>query len=139
MRRKNWHWDLNLSGQKIRHILAHEDDPRFPRLAGVLLARVHDPKQVFECLTPEAFCRRFRAIEKVLASDEWTRQKAAFWKTTYLRLSKELQERGVKIRKPARIVLDEFDQGLIGTIKACRTRAMMSQRELAQFIGCSQQ
>lgn len=139
MTRQNWHWDLNLPVKKIAHILAREDDPRFPRIAGLLLARVQDPKDVFEWITPRAFCRRFRAIQRELASDAWTKDKTAFWKATYLRLSKELREQGEKIRQPTRRVLDEFDRGVIDHVKACRRRAVMSQHELAQFMGCSQQ
>lgn len=139
MTRKNWHWDLNLPLKKITQILAREDDLRFPRLAGTLLARVQDPKQVFGLITPHAFCRRFRAIQHDMASDEWTKDKTAFWKATYLRLSKELRDQGEKIRKPARIALDGFDRRLIEKVKSCRRSALMSQTELAEFLGCSQQ
>ena len=139
MTRKNWHWDLNLPEKKIERILAREDDPRFPSVAGTLLARVQDPKQVFSLITPQAFCRRFRAIQHEIASDEWTKDKGAFWKATYLRLSKELREKGERIRQPARITLDAFDRVLIAKVNACRKAAAMSQKELAQFMGCSQQ
>lgn len=139
MTRKNWYWDLNLPFKKIKQILAREDDPRFPRLAGALLARVKDPKQVFELITPQAFCRRFRSIQKEISSDEWTREKAAFWKSTFLRLSKELREKGESIRKAARIELDDFDRTLVEKVRQCRKGALMSQKELAEFMGCSQQ
>lgn len=125
--------------KKIRQILAREDDPRFPRLAGILLARVQDPKQAFDFITPQAFCRRFRAIQKEIMSDQWTKERAAFWKVTYLRLSKELQEKGEKIRKPEVIELDAFDRALVEKVKQCRKAAAMSQKELAQFMDYSQQ
>lgn len=139
MKRRNWYWDFNMPYKKIKQILGREDDPRFPRLAGALLARVQDPKQVFELITPSVFCRRFRAIKKEIISDEWTKQKAAFWKATYLRLSKELREKGEKIRKPEKIELDGFDRTLIEKVKQCRKNALMSQKELAGFMGYSQQ
>ncbi len=140
MTRHNWHWDINLPMKKIAQILAREDDPRFPRLAGTLLARAQDPHQVFQLMTPHAFCRRFRAIQHEMAADEWTKDKAAFWKATYLRLLKELRDRGEKIRQPAaRRRLDAFDRALIDQVKACRKNAVMSQQELAQFMGYSQQ
>ena len=88
MKRQNWYWDLNMPFEKIKQILAREDDPRFPRLVGTLLARVQDPRQVFALVTPVAFCRRYQAIENEIISDEWAKEKAAFWKATYLRLSK---------------------------------------------------
>lgn len=137
--RKNWAWDLNIPMSKIKKILRREDDPRFPRLAGVLLARVQDPKQAFDLITPQAFCRRFRAIQNEISSDEWTREKSAFWKATYLRLSKELQQSGEKIRKPEKIRLDDFDKALIVTTQGCRKAALLSQKELAERMGCSQQ
>lgn len=139
MTRQNWYWDLNMPFKKIKQILAREDDPRFPRIAGTLLSRVQDPKQVFELINPAAFCRRYQAIENEIKSDEWAREKAAFWKATYLRLSRELKEKGERIRKPEVIELDPFDRALIEKVKQCRKQAAMSQKELAQFMGCSQQ
>lgn len=139
MTRQNWYWDLNIPFKKIKQILAREDDPRFPRLAGTLLARVQDPKHVFELITPTAFCRRYRAIENEITSDEWTKERASFWKATYLRLSKELREKGERIRKPEVIELDVFDRALIEKVKQCRQAAAMTQKELAQFMGYSQQ
>ena len=100
MKRQNWYWDLNMPLKKIKQILAREDDPRFPRIAGTLLARVQDSKQVFGLITPASFCRRYQAIANEIKSDEWTKERAAFWKATYLRLSKELQEKGPRLRKP---------------------------------------
>lgn len=139
MTRQNWHWDLNMPIKKIKQILARQDDPRFPRIAGALLARVRDPKQVFELVTPGAFCRRYQAIEREIKSDEWTKERAAFWKATYLRLSKELQEKGERLRKPQVIELDAFDRALVEKVKQCRKSAAMTQKELAQFMSCSQQ
>ncbi len=139
MKRENWYWDLNMPLKKIKQILAREDDPRFPRLAGTLLSRVQDSKQVFNLITPTAFCRRFQAIENEIKSDEWAKEKAAFWKATYLRLSKELQGKGEKIRKPEVIELDAFDRALVKKVIQCRKAAAMSQKELAQFMGYSQQ
>ncbi|MBI4431780.1 MAG: helix-turn-helix transcriptional regulator, partial [Candidatus Omnitrophica bacterium] len=130
---------LSIPYKKIEQILSREDDPRFPRIAGTLLARVKDPKQAFELITPAAFCRRFHAIENEIKSDEWTKEKAAFWKATYLRLSKDLQEKEERIRKPESIVLDAFDRALVEKVIRSRKVAVMSQKELAQFMGYSQQ
>lgn len=139
MTRKNWYWDLNIPYSKIQEILKRENDPRFSRIAGVLLARVQNPKQAFELITPVVFCRHYRAIEREITSDEWAREKAAFWKATYLRLFKELREKGEKIRKPEKIELDDFDRTLIEKLKKCRKNALMTQKELAEFMDCSQQ
>ena len=139
MTRHNWYWDLNMPLKKIKQILAREDDPRFSRLAGTMLARVQDPKQIFELITPVAFCRRYQSIKNEIKSDEWTKERVAFWKATYLRLSKELREKGEKIRKPEIIELDAFDRALVEKVKQCRKAAAMSQKELAQFMDCSQQ
>jgi ribosome-binding protein aMBF1 (putative translation factor) len=139
MKRQNWYWDLNMPLKKIKQILSREDDPRFVRIAGTLLARVHDPKQVFKMMSQTAFCRRYRAIENEIKADEWTKERAAFWKVTYLRLSKELREKGERIRKPEVIKLDAFDRALIEKIRQCRKAAAMSQKELAQFMRYSQQ
>src|SRR3990167_9501450 len=139
MTRENWYWDLNMPLKKIKQILAREDDPRFPRIAGILLGRVQDSKQVFGLIAPASFCRRYKAIENEIKSDEWTKERASFWKATYLRLSKELQEKGEKLRKPEVIELDAFDRALVEKVKQFRKAAAMSQKELAQFMGYSQQ
>ncbi len=139
MTRQNWHWDIHLPETKIKEILTREDDPRFPRIAGALLSRIHDPKEAFKWIAPTAFCRRWRAIEQEIKSDEWTKDKAAFWKATYLRLSKELREKGEKIRQTEIIPLDNFDKDLVAKIRECRKKALMTQKELAEFMGCSQQ
>ena len=139
MMRRNWYWDLNMPFTKIKQILAREDDPRFPHIAGTLLSRTEDPKQVFKLITQSAFCRRFRAIENVITSDEWTKEKASFWKVTYMRLSAELKAKGEKFRKPEVINLDAFDRELIERVRKCRKVAAMSQKELAEFMGYSQQ
>lgn len=139
MKRHNWYWDINIPFKKIKTILSREDDPRFPGLAGTLLSRVSDTKQVFELITPAAFCRRYRAIENEIKSDEWTKEKAAFWKATYLRLSKELRKKGEKLRKPAAIELDDQDRSTIEKIKQLRKAKIMSQAEFAHALGYSQQ
>ena len=139
MTRRNWHWDINLPETKLRRILAREDDPRFPRIAGALVSRIDDPKAVFRLITPLAFCRRWRAIEREITSNEWTKEKAAFWRATYLRLSKELREKGEKIRQAEAIPMDRFDRDLVAKIRACREQALMTQQELAGFMGCNQQ
>ncbi len=139
MIRKNWYWDLDIPFNKIRAILKREDDPRFARIAGALLSRVQDPSQVFGLISPAAFCRRWGAIARQIGSDQWARPKAAFWKATYLRLSRELHERGEKIRLPENISLDEFDRALLGQVRQCRKKALLSQKELASMLGYSQQ
>ncbi len=137
--RKNWHWDIPISYKKIVQILARDDDPRFPQIAGALLSRVPDPKQVFALISPVAFCRHYRALEKEIVSDAWTKEKAALWKATFLRMSKELKSKGIKIRQSTPMKLDEFDRGLVERIRACRKKAFMTQRELGNFMGCGQQ
>lgn len=137
--RQNWRWDINLPQAKITYILAHEEDPRFPRIAGALVSRVDDPKEVFHLMTPLAFCRRWRAIQREIESDAWTKEKAAFWKSTYMRLSRELRQKGEKVRKRETIPLDNFTRDLIATIRESRKNALFSQKELAELMGCSQQ
>ena len=139
MKRKNWYWDINIPYSKIKQILRREDDPRFARIAGTLLARVDDPEQVFKLVFPAAFCRRWRAIRREITSDAWTAERAALWEATYLRLSKELSAKGEKVRQPAVLRLDDFDRDLISRIRKLRKNALMTQAELARFAGCSQQ
>lgn len=139
MTRQNWYWDINLPEAKIKEILTREDDPRFPRIAGALVSRVEDPKDVFKLIAPLAFCRRWRAIDREIKSDEWTKEKAAFWKSTYIKLSKELRNKGEKIRRSEKIALDDLTRALIAKLRETRKKALMSQKELAELMGYSQQ
>ena len=45
----------------------------------------------------------------------------------------------MKIRQKKIVGLDSFDRDLIEKVKQCRKTAVMSQEELAQFMGDSQQ
>ena len=138
MKRRNWYWDLNIPYKKITQILSRGDDPRFARIAGILFSRVLDPKDAFELISPSDFCRHYKAIEREITSDEWTKKRAAFWKATYLRLTKELKAKGERLRQPAKPELDFFDRQLIETVKKCRRRMFMSQKELADLMDYSQ-
>src|SRR3989338_7667268 len=105
---KNWHWDQRTPLVEIERILANDEDPRFISLAGLLLARSDDPKQVFGLISPVAFCRRYRAILNQINRDEWSKDKAALWATTYERLSKQLRQEGVRFRSKERRTDDPF-------------------------------
>lgn len=139
MKRENWYWDLGMSVEKIQSILADEQNPKFPRVAARLLARVDDPEQVFSLITPLAFCRRFYAIQQEVNKDEWTKEKGAFWRATYERYSREFQRSGVRLRQRQPRELDPFMDGLAGKLREYREALNFSQGQVAELLGCSQQ
>src|SRR3989338_3351639 len=105
---KHWYWDQQLPLADLQRILANDEDPRFIPLAGLLLGRSDDPKQVFELISPVSFCRRYRAILNQVNRDEWSKDKTALWATTYERLSKQLRQEGVRFRSKERRADDPF-------------------------------
>lgn len=139
MKRENWYWDLGMPFEKIREILADEQNPTFPRIAARLLARVDDPEQVFSLIKPLAFCRRFYAIQQKVNKDEWTKEKGAFWRATYERYSREFQRSGVRLRQRLAPERDPFIEELTGKVRECREALHLSQGEVAEMLGCSQQ
>ncbi len=135
----NWHWDLRIPFETIKEILADEHNPRFARVAGKLLARTNDPNDVFALVTPLAFCRRFRAIQREIRKDEWTKDQAAFWRATYERYLLEFRKAGVRIRQDEPRDLDPLTAELLAKLRSCREAAHLSQAALADAVGCSQQ
>ncbi|MBI4227485.1 MAG: helix-turn-helix transcriptional regulator [Candidatus Omnitrophica bacterium] len=136
----NWYWDLNLSLEAAKAILADDHHPRFVEVAARLLARSRDPKYALTFITPTAFCRRFYAIRREIRRDAWTQDQAAFWQATYQRYRRELQRSGVSLRpRPEPVALDAFSGGLLSQLRACRERARWSQSELARRLGRNQQ
>lgn len=139
MKRENWYWDLGMPFEEIRGILADERHPKFPRIAAHLLARVDDPGQVFSLVTPLAFCRRFIAIQQEVNKDEWTKDKGAFWRATYERYVREFQRSGVRLRQRPPRERDPLIEELTGQLRQCREALHLSQGDVAEMLGCSQQ
>lgn len=136
----NWYWDLNLSLEAAKAILANDHHPRFVEVAARLLARSQDPKYAFTLITPTAFCRRFYAIRREIQRDAWTQDQAAFWQATYQRYRKELQGSGISLRpRTGPVELDAFSGELLSQLRVCRERARLSQSELARRLGRNQQ
>jgi len=139
MKRENWYWDLGMPFEKILEILTDEQNPKFPRIAARLLARVDDPEQVFSLIKPLAFCRRFYAIQQEVNKDEWTKEKGAFWRVTYERYSREFQRSGIRLRQRQPREPDPFIDELAGKLRECREALNFSQGQVAEMLGCSQQ
>lgn len=139
MKRENWYWDLGMPFEKIRDILTDERNPKFPRVAARLLARVDDPEQVFSLITPLAFCRRFIAIQQEVDKDEWTKDKGAFWRATYERYVREFQRSGVRLRQSQPRERDPFVEELTSKLRQSREALHLSQSDVAEMLGCSQQ
>jgi transcriptional regulator with XRE-family HTH domain len=135
----NWYWDLRIPFETIKEILADERNPRFAKVAGKLLARTNDPNEVFALITPLAFCRRFRAIQREISKDEWTKEKVAFWRATYERHLREFRKAGIRVRQNEPRNLDSFTVDLLTRLRSCREEARLSQAALASALGCSQQ
>jgi len=139
MKETNWHWDLRISPEAIREMLANDQGPQFVSIAARLLARSDDPKEVFSWISPTAFCRRFHAIQREISKDEWTKEKAAFWQATYQRYLRQFRKEGVRIRERAPREIDAFSRRILEKMRVCRQQAHLSQRELAKRMKYSQQ
>ena len=139
MKQTNWHWDIRIPPEAIREVLENDQNPQFVSIAARLLARTNDPQEVFSWISPKAFCHRFYAIQREISKDEWTKEKAAFWRATYQRYLRQFRKEGVRIRERAPREIDAFSRRILEKVRTCRQRAHLSQRELAARMGYSQQ
>lgn len=136
---KNWYWDLKLSFDAIKAILANDRHPQFPYMAARLLSSTDDSQYVFSLMTPLVFYRNFSAIRRALQHDQWQRDTLALWEATYRRYAREFQEAGVRVRRSRVLAVDPLTTTVLEQMRGARARAGMTQRELAKQLQCSQQ
>lgn len=139
--RPEWLWDKNISEKEARKILKDPRNERFVPTAAALLSRTNTPRENFEkYLDKEAFVRNWARIKRRMRTDAWNDPRIIFWQAVYDKLGEEFAAKGIALR-PAKeeAPVDELTRQIAEKIKSCRRSLKLSQGELAEKIGISQQ
>lgn len=139
--RPEWLWDKNISVEEIQAILKDPQNERFVNMAALLLSRNNAPKEVFEqYLDRTIFVQNWARIKRQMRKDSWSDPRIVFWQAVYEKLISDFKEKGIVIRaRREDIIADEIPQQVAEKIKAARQDLGLTQEELAERIGISQQ
>lgn len=130
-------WDRKTTKQEAQGILKNDSDPRFTEYASLVLSRVGKPKEVFNTyLDKMIFLKNWRKIKRRMRKDSWNDTRIIFWDEVYNVLSQDIDKSELKERRePA----SEEAKRVGEIIKKARQKKQLSQKELAQAAGMSQQ
>ncbi|MCR4337585.1 MAG: helix-turn-helix domain-containing protein [Candidatus Omnitrophica bacterium] len=139
--RPEWLWDRNISVEEIQRILKDPQSERFVNIAAILLARNNAPKEIFDqYLDQKVFVQNWARIKRQMRKDSWNDPRIIFWQAVYEKLIGELKARGVPIRpRKDASASDELSLQVAEKIKTVRQELHLTQNELAERIGISQQ
>ena len=138
---KSWQWDMGRSDKEIRNILKNPEHPSFIHYAALLLARTNVPKEVFEeYVSKLIFCSYWPAIKRRMRKDEFNRERLHFWEEIYRHLKEDMQAKGIKLRQPLRLKVEDSLKSKIGKrIREVRRSKKMTQADVEQGTGLTQQ
>ncbi len=137
----DWLWDRKISIAKIQKILKDPQGERFVEIAAILLSRNNAVKEVFEeYLDQETFVKNWNRIKRQMRQNAWNDLRIIFWQAVYGKLADGLKKEGIAIR-PAKQQEepDGLSQHIAQLIKESRQGMNLTQSELAERIGISQQ
>lgn len=139
--RPEWLWDKNISIEEVQKILKDPQNERFINVAALLLSRNNMPKDIFEqYLDKKIFVQNWARIKRQMRKDAWNDPRIIFWQAVRDRLGAEFLAQGIVLRPvKQQEPVDEFIRRIAEKIKACRKSLGLTQSELAEKIGISQQ
>ena len=139
--RPEWLWDKDIPVEEIQAILKDPSHERFISMAALLLSRNNMPKEIFDqYLDRKIFVQHWTRIKRQMRKDSWNDPRIIFWQAVYESLVSELKEKGISIRpRRENIASDAISQRVAEKIKAARQDLALTQNELAERIGISQQ
>jgi DNA-binding XRE family transcriptional regulator len=139
--RPGWLWDKNISMEEIQKILKDPDNPRFIIMAEALLSRNNVPKEVFAAyLDRRTFVENWTRIKRQMRKDSWNNPRIIFWQFVYERVLEKFRQDGIKIfERKSKSPVNEFCRHVGGQLKRVRKKMHLTQDQLAQKIGISQQ
>lgn len=136
----NWLWDRKIPDSKAKKALKEPDSKNFIALAALLLSRKNDPREVFKgYLDPLVFCKQWASIKRRMRQDKWNEPRIIFWQAIYEKLADKYRKKGIIFRKEILQVRDPLCQETGMRMGAIRRHQGLSQKELAEKIGISQQ
>lgn len=136
-----WLWDTKMTLKEIQAILKDQRHDRFVTTAALLLSRHNAPKEVFdEYLDKKLFVRNWNRIKRQMRKDSWNDPRIVFWQAVYEKLVSEFKEQGLSIRPPKKeFAVNRLVEQVAEKIKTARQELELTQGELAERIGISQQ
>lgn len=139
--RPEWLWDKKISEREAQNIFKDPENARFVPTAAALLSRTNTPRENFaRYLDKEAFVQNWARIKRRMRKDNWNDQRIIFWQAVYDKLAAEFLAKGIALR-PARDEgpVDELTRQIAEKIRDVRQASGLTQGELAEKIGISQQ
>jgi DNA-binding XRE family transcriptional regulator len=136
-----WLWNVKLTDEEARKILKDPEDPRFLIYAARRLATANLPREVFrDYLKKEDFLKCWPAIKRQMRKDAWNRDRVIFWQGVYEYLIKALKKKGTPFVRPkAEVRIDPEQKKTGGMLRVLRRSRKMTQEELAERVGLTQQ
>lgn len=136
----DWLWDRKIDIPQAKKILKNPKNENFYLLASLLLARENEPKKVFkEYINPLLFCKQWPNIKRRMRKNKWDEPRIIFWQAVYEKLIDKYRKQGIGFRKSIAFEKDELCKMVGKQIKEIRNNQHLSQKELAEKMGISQQ
>ena len=142
MPNRDWLWDRNITGRKVKAVLTHPNDRQFLSLVSILLARKNTPKEVFkDYLKPVDFLKNWNSIKRQMRKDSWNNPRIEFWQAIYEKLKEKYKKNGAFLIKQTTVTKpeDEFCKLIADKIKVVRKQKGLTQSALAKRLKVSQQ
>ncbi|MBU4479398.1 MAG: helix-turn-helix domain-containing protein [Candidatus Omnitrophica bacterium] len=140
MDNKKIFWDKNISDSEVRKILKDVTHPRFIYFVAALMSRTNDAKMVFrEYLSRRDFVRHWQKIKRKMRQNDWNDSRILYWDEFYAVFRKGLKQNGKNDVKEKRSAINEELEKIGNKIRKARNKKNLTQRELAEKIGLSQQ
>lgn len=140
MKNQAWLWDVKRTENEVRQILSTPQSAQFMHYVVRLLSRCNEPKEVFNYVNKENFCKYWQKIKRRMLKDKWNQKRVEFWEEIYKYLVKDIKLRGGKLRtlrtKPQG---SSLSQKVGSVIRELRFESGMTQKQLADKAGVKQQ
>lgn len=133
----NIFWDKKISKDKLKQVLKDEQNPRFLKLAALLLSRTNLPKKVFrDYLDKTLFCKNWQKIKLVMRKNKWKDERIIFWDEIYKVLRKKIN---IEVSHKKRESISSEIKVIGELIRRTRKSKGLTQIELSKESGLSQQ
>ncbi|MFH0772493.1 MAG: helix-turn-helix transcriptional regulator [Candidatus Omnitrophota bacterium] len=133
-------WDKKTSKDEVKKILSDELNPRFIGFASLLLARSNKPKNIFnDYLSKELFAKNWLKIKRRMRENKWNERRIIFWDEIYKAVRKDPAIKILKEAKKRPLDMDPEIKIICNQIKDTRNKIGLTQTELAEKTGLSQQ
>jgi len=133
-------WDKSISTEEVKKILKDEFNPRFIEFSSLLLARTNKPKNVFSnYLSKDIFVKNWSKIKRKMRQNKWNNTRIIFWSEIYRAVKKNVNIEKVTQSKERPLDFDPEIKNICDRIKDHRKKSGLTQRDLANRTGLSQQ